>query len=271
MSHPLDSARERLKRADENIKQLNVEVAAFLSQWPSFKFFCGNPGISDKQQEMLKKYREIALNRSVDPRISVLAGEVIHHMRSAFDHVVWQLSSLEHRLGKSGTKIEFPVIDVAPTHTPTCAIPGVNVNKLCLYCRKIHGVTSQTARARIEQLQPYLTMGVNAGRNPLWLIHDFDRKDKHRDLILSMYSISLAPFRRVHSHVWREHYPWETTPRRVIPLYTEKVEDGGDVALQIAFRELSEREDKPIVPTLQYLLNFARDSVESFSGEFPGF
>jgi hypothetical protein len=108
----------------------------------------------------------------------------------------------------------------------------------------------------------------DASRHPLWLIHNFDRIDKHRSLIVAMCSISLTPFRRVHSRVWTEHNPWEITPHRVIPLYTEKVEDGGEIALQITFRELSQREDKPIVPTLKNLLNFARNSIESFSGEF---
>jgi hypothetical protein len=46
-------------------------------------------------------------------RFSVLAGEVIHHLRSCLDHLVWQLSSEPFRSAHSD-RIEFPVYERAP-------------------------------------------------------------------------------------------------------------------------------------------------------------
>ena len=91
--HPLDGARERLKRADESIQKLNIEVTDFLAPAPIVTLDVdieqGKPIITDKDREAFQKLQEFVAG-SVPLRLRVLAGEVIHHLRSAFDHIAWQ-------------------------------------------------------------------------------------------------------------------------------------------------------------------------------------
>jgi hypothetical protein len=55
---------------------------------------------------------------------------------------------------------------------------------------KIQRVTNPDARTLIKRLQPY--NAADPADNPLWLIHDFDIVDKHKELILFVTTKSIA-------------------------------------------------------------------------------
>jgi hypothetical protein len=93
VAHPLDSARHRLERADENIRNLTAEIAEFLAPFPRVRLDGVNPVISDENRRKFEVIRKQALSGTAWPRFSVLAGEIVHHLRCAFDHVIWQLST----------------------------------------------------------------------------------------------------------------------------------------------------------------------------------
>src|SRR6266850_676840 len=113
MAHPLDSARERLKRADENITNLNSEITELLAPFPRVRLEGTEPKISEPDRQKFEVLRKLALSGTALPRFSVLAGEIVHHLRSAFDHVAWQLSSAAVRAA-SPNQIEFPVFPTKP-------------------------------------------------------------------------------------------------------------------------------------------------------------
>src|SRR5207302_926971 len=97
MPHALDGARERLKRADENIQNLNGEITEFLKPVPvitmSVDMDKREPIITDENRQAWNELTNFIKTQDVKPRFSVLTGEIIHHMRAAFDHLAWQLSS----------------------------------------------------------------------------------------------------------------------------------------------------------------------------------
>lgn len=262
--HPLDGARLRLKRADENIKQLNRELTDFLSPAPVIDlpvdFAERKPIITDADRKAFEKLKEFLIDGTVDPRFMVLAGEIVHHLRSAFDHLAWQLSSLDLQT-HSPNQIEFPVFKETPK------LCGITKNKICRYCRKIEGIVSPSALARIESLQPY--HGTNPARHPLWLIHDFDRIDKHRELVLVVYIMLMNISATAQVSAVGELLPWELKPRNVrFVAPPRNVEVNVKMSAQISFSEFNKRDDEPVIPMLKNLLRFTTDAIESFAKEF---
>lgn len=258
--HPLDGARERLKRADENIRNLDVEIGTFLKPVPVISFEGENPVFTDDDKKAWEELRNFIVNNTVKPRFAVLAGEIVHHLRSAFDHLAWQLSSSELQTN-SPHQIEFPIFRQEPDW---CA--GLTKNKICRYCRKIEGIASPSALTRIEALQPYKRSDWD--RHPLWLIHDMDRTDKHRELILAVYIMKLNVTGNAQFTAVGQQMPWELKPRNLRILGVSEVQVKGQMSAQITFKEFSGRDDQPIIPTLQNLLSFTVNSVESFASEF---
>ena len=255
MAHVLDGARVRLKRADENIRNLETEIAPLLSGLPTIPFSGENPQFTDedrKNWEILTK-----ANTNIDPRLAVLAGEIVHHLRASFDHVAWQLSSVSVRTS-STTQIAFPVSVIDPS---------TNKDELRSYQRKVKGITSVSALARIDSLQPYKAS--NPSVHPLWLIHDLDRIDKHRELVLVAAAVHTNI--RIQLPALVEQHVFETKPRRVVALGDRSsLQVEGQLCGQIALDKslTGKGAAEPVVPFLKNLLRFASDSVEGFSGEF---
>src|ERR1700730_13558450 len=149
----MHSAYEKLKRANENIVNLNAELVRFLSKGP------GPVGDDENHERFFDLVDHSA--REIDPRFSVLAGEILHHLRTALDHVVWHLTP-EPR----SNSIEFPVFSKRPT----------NNDEIASFKSKIKGI-SAAARTVIECEQPYHRP--DPLEHSLWIIHDMDRIDKH--------------------------------------------------------------------------------------------
>ncbi len=265
-THPLDGARERLKRADENIGHLNTEVSQFLASIPRAIFKPGPDGnmvISDENREAYQAIRESALAQQSMPRLSVLAGEIIHHFRSALDHVMWQLASAEHRR-KFESTIEFPVCE----KWQECFIRESDREvKHSAYCRKVQGLTSIAALTRIYWLQPYHR--ADLFNSPLLQIHLLDKFDKHRELV----EIASQPFLRAHRFEQRVvnaviNRATGEVLRFVGPAEVTKVDVHAELFIDVAFTELRKWETQPLIVFLEKLLRFTSDTVESFAGEF---
>src|ERR1700761_1924172 len=85
MDHPLSGAYEKLHRAEENIEKLELEITRFFEE---SKY----PVISNENDQLFLEAIDYHGNRKIPIRFSVLAGEIVHHLRSSLDHVAWQLS-----------------------------------------------------------------------------------------------------------------------------------------------------------------------------------
>ena len=261
--HPLDGARERLKRADENIRNLNTEVDTFLAGLPRVRFEFGknNIIISDKDREAYEKLRDHALAQTAIPRLGVLAGEIVHHFRCAFDHLIWQLadSEAQRRFAK---EIEFPICETSPE----CFIRESDRKvKHSAYCRKVQGVSSLTALARIHSLQPYIRSDVH--NSPLLQIHVLDKFDKHRELV----DVIRAPYGRAVANSRQTVHTVKDSASggfRIVGGETPKVDVYAEMFLDVAFTQLRQWESQPLIPSLKNLLSFTSDTIESFADEF---
>lgn len=231
---------DKLDRADESIRDLNVKIAAFLKE-------CRKRGSGDDWQKVTKEL--IDSHQVIPPRFGVMAGEITHHLRSVFDHLIWMLSSDTYRRSNERA-ITFPV----------CTEKPASKDKISRYRRKIKGVDSSAARDLIERLQPH--NAANPMDDPLFILNEFDREDKHHTLILIVSLWNL-----------RATLPTKFTTF-VISGFDEKREWMDAVAapkpeLQfspyIAFAQVGRWKGEAVIPTLTHLLNTVRDDVRMFS------
>lgn len=175
MPSPLEGIREKLKRADQNIVSLQSEIAVFFEEGK-------RPSVGERSIELIFKEALDHGHRKVPVRISVLTGEIIHHLRSALDHIMWKLATRQARI-KHPTKIEFPICDDITDR-----------NKASSYNGKIQLLASNEARRIIDELQPYhrRARGEDPERDTLFILHDLDRIYKHRELRMTFVGYTLG-------------------------------------------------------------------------------
>lgn len=89
-----------------------------------------------------------------------IAGDVIHNLRSALDHLAYQLAIAGSNATPS-RRVEFPIAKDAKTYETEKA-------------GKVKGISPAAIEA-IDKLKPY-----KGGNDILWRIHELDNIDKHR-------------------------------------------------------------------------------------------
>jgi hypothetical protein len=258
MPHPLDGIHKKLERANENIRNLEREIAVHLAPVPLVHFEGVHATVTQQDREAWEKLRDYT-HQKVPLRFSILAGEIIHHLRSSLDHLAWQLSDPTTR-DAARRWIEFPILDIDPGNC------GMNKTKRSQFCRKVQSITSPTALARIDSLQPHRRS--DPLDDPLWLIHDMDITDKHRELVLvaataRAYIVATGTLNIVMEN--KANVPPWGVP---VIIGMSKVDVGCDMSPQVAFEQFGKRENESIIPALTQLLRFTSNLIESFAGEF---
>ncbi|HZR55372.1 MAG TPA: hypothetical protein VFA74_00745 [Terriglobales bacterium] len=245
-----DGIYEKLKRADENVINLKAEIDTFIKKgkYPVLP----NPN-NKRWQEAVDYHRD----RIIPLRFSVLAGEIIHHLRSALDHIVWHFSSDDARR-KFSNVIEFPVFKSRPA----------DEKAISRYEGKIQGVRNAVVRQLIADAQPY-TAGDNAASHPIAIIHDMDRFDKHRELTI-VTSTAWVVF-----HIPGDMpelarkvmlYQQGKMPATDRPVVSRALKEYAQVTPQVSFRNFGGREIQSVIPALTQLTSHVRDVVLKFDG-----
>ena len=245
----LDGIREKIKRANEHIRNLDAEITPYLegadhTLTATVKFDASRGSL----------FRDWLISGSPFPqRFSVIIGEVIHQLRSSLDHLVWQLV-IAHGTEKTTDDLEFPIFWESSKY-PAAAR------------RKIKGV-SPTAAKRIEGLQPY-NAGGHIDDHPLLIIHKFDIVDKHQLLILVAGELK----------VWGDDITkimWKPSPGELDKVITSRLtrtpsahaDANYQLAFDIAFDTFGSRRGEAVIPSLQQLTDFVSGVIDSFSSEF---
>lgn len=230
---------EKLVRAKENILDLEAEIATFFEKGEY-------PVLPEHDRKLLLEAIEYHRNRVIPRRFSVLAGEIIHHLRSCFDHIVWHFTVLPV---KNIRHIEFPVLDKAPAnHDGRKSFEG-----------KIAGITDTNVRSLIEQLQPY--KATDPLDDPLFIIHGFDIVDKHRELVLCTGTgARFVPIEMQGAvEAYQRQHP-ELDPEEV----AYNLKGYGPLRPYVSFRDFGRREIQPVVPGLTDLFNYTVRTVKAF-------
>jgi hypothetical protein len=107
---------------------------------------------------------------------SVRVAEFVHNVRSALDHLVWQLVIRKTGEQPMIDRIEFPVVETLRGFERRAG-------------RHLTGVGAKE-RAIIKSVQPFETGG--AARSPLWQLRQLSNWTKHSDVLLAAVQVNCA-------------------------------------------------------------------------------
>lgn len=255
----LDDCLAKLERAKENIANLDREVKVF---------FDNNPHIIREQEDVQtgQKFPNVLVPKP-PLRFSVLAGEIIHHLRSSLDYLVWRLAIANGECPT--TRNEFPIFKEVPTDETR-------------WIAKINGI-SPSAQAIIEGLQPHKRWNPPSD-DPLWILHDMDIEEKHHALML-LFGVFQTPDGMLDSvaaaAVMTAPFPiglMRTGPlKNGAELFGVQLVVGEDkkpmlvhfkLEPSIVFDQFGGARNVPIIPALQKLWDVTYDTIRQFEGEF---
>jgi len=207
----------------------------------------------------------------VDPLpdcLALITGDVVHNLRSALDHLIWQLVIANGgEPEKDPTRYSFPIWDSAAK----TSFPG-----------KAKGV-SPAALKIIEGLKPY-----KGGNEALWAINYLDVVDKHRLLLAAAATAATMTIDMVAAaHAMKgERPPPAGTPTTLVrfkmkaqPLYVgmflgrsqggtrKKRYEDAELAFGVALNEPEIGEPEPIIPALQQLIDATEAVVLKLGAE----
>jgi hypothetical protein len=177
MSHSLDGPWAKAERAREHTEVLNREWRIFFESHSNRDFLnhsLDGPWHVISASPPLKKPPPL--------RFSVICGDIVHNLRSALDHLVWQLVIAEG--SEPGKWNSFPIYTDSDAFTRD------------VRCRKkkrgpgpLAGIDPKgDAWAFIEELQPYNSrkLGMDPTHHQLFVLHTLSNTDKHRTLHFQM-------------------------------------------------------------------------------------
>jgi hypothetical protein len=165
--HPLEGCRAKLERAKELVQGLEEEVASFLA--------AGTHSVVRENQFDQRRYVFKLVGPPVPLRFAVLAGEIIHHLRSCVDHIVWALATRDGQT--TDDRIAFPVCST-PEKFRKAVRNGV-----------IRDVPDR-AEPLIEAFQPY--QSADPPNSVVQVLHDLDIADKHKLLVVVSHMMVLG-------------------------------------------------------------------------------
>jgi hypothetical protein len=159
----LEGIRLKTKRARNQIKGLKAEIDAFIDRKPYI------PRVKfDPKAHLLIASAHV--NKPPDPMWGVQIGEIIHNLRSALDHLVWELAFPK---SMEVTKNQFPIF-----------MNESGFRKRASDGEFLKGVSTKAIRIiKSEQPFPKVDGGTGEGtKSPLWHLHELSNADKHRIL-----------------------------------------------------------------------------------------
>jgi hypothetical protein len=246
MEHSFDGIKEKLKRSNEHIANLKFEISRFFEE-------CEYPILPENDKQSLLDAVHYHQQLLIPPRFSVLAGEIIHQLRSCLDHVAWIFSSDEYR-ERHPRKIEFPVFEEKP----------VDKDSIKRYEGKIKGITNPKVLSLIEELQPYKTP--DPVESLIFILHTLDVIDKHREVFLTYGSGMRQVPKDMEALVEACHRQHPELAPVDLALHFKGY---GNLIPNISFRNFGRRTIQPIVPALIELNNEVVRIVSRFNDLLP--
>ena len=153
----------KINRAEFHLKTLKESIDAF---------FDGKPYeiVREVNPDTNEVFGTLRVKRECPPAWGILVGDFIHDLRSALDHLVWQL--VVHETGNPPTTFDtqFPIFQTEA---------GYNTRGEPI---RLKGVGTK-AKALIKILQPFSTG--EGTDSPLWHLHELSNFDKHRRICLT--------------------------------------------------------------------------------------
>ncbi|MGE3191313.1 MAG: hypothetical protein AB7N90_16640, partial [Vicinamibacterales bacterium] len=207
----------------------------------------------------------------VPPNFSLLTGEVLYQLRSALDHLVYQLVVSKTKEPPT-FKSAFPIVGRG-TMGKKRWTSAVEEYEACT--SRLKDGISPAALKMIDELQP-LKRGAAYKDDPLWMLQELNNIDKHRFLHLAVISVSSYGVSvNVHGHTYEGTY----RPGIAIengaelgsllitggpPFRNEEVRVDGHLTVQVAFDDVVGERNVPLIPRLTQLADYVDGVVKAF-------
>jgi hypothetical protein len=264
----LNGIRLKLQRAYQQLDVLKEEMAAFLKRDPyepaiEFRRIRGTratPCIIDFAVRMVVK-------EPCPPMWSIIIGEIVHDLRSALDHLVYQL--VIHATDKPPTdraRTQFPIF----LESSKFDTSGLSM---------LIGV-SKHATDLIKSLQPFST-GEGA-KSPLWHLNQLSNIDKHRTLHLTggtvqAFNFSFPPVvnpgkidKQISERGAFEHNTVIARGRMFseLPMFGNQVKVNAEISFDIVFDQCSAPVGEwSVIGTLRDAVYRSRDCIARISND----
>lgn len=232
--HPLDGCRERVRRAEEHLSELEREVASMIEkQAYSLPF------------DLDIKPPHPAINVGQPPetfagvRLGTLVGEIIYNCRCALDYLVYALAVLDSGTPQENT--QFPIMETAKDFTGRGKAMLVGINDAHV--------------AAIERLQPY--NGCDWTRR----LRDLSNMDKHRHLVPGGGIMQATVYSELTTDLSWIHGAFDRKARH--PITGKNVHVKVHVASEILFADRT-----PVIQPLHEIKTSVADTLRQFEPDF---
>jgi len=225
----LTSILVKTKRAQKHL--LDLEALALNSQ----KGIGGLPHAKGQRRGQSVPLRIVSID------VITGAGDVIHNLRSALDHLAWELAKW-----KTGQ----------PVKPRYCCFPigrDFDNYKVIRNGGAVAGMSSEAKKA-INDLRPY-----KDGNEPLWRIHHLDIVDKHRHLLVAGYQIRFTD-----TGLPGTLGTGKNEPTHFLGLFDDDFQGEEKRSPQPSAIELQVSHMKPLIPSLHELLVFTKNLITNF-------
>jgi hypothetical protein len=235
------SARRKVERANKHIADLDRACFAFFDDYRVSAQHYAEPGTH--------KVRLVD-DISVPDDIALLAGDAIHNLRSALDHLAWQLVLVS---GNSPTRqTGFPIFQTPEEYERESG-------------RKVKGMREEIKKA-IRLCNPY-----KGGNDGLWALHELNNFDKHRLLF-----VVVSAFDRIGFEFVGQPIQWNDMGKArglkvgdiIFTTFGRIPDQKIHFHFEIAFREPEIVQGKPLTPTLQGMSDLMSNIISDFSPFF---
>jgi hypothetical protein len=169
--------------------------------------------------------------------VILMAGDIIHNLSSALDHLAFNLVQVGG--GTPTTQTCFPIAETRQKYESSKAA-------------KVRGMTD-FAKAAIDDLRPY-----GGGNESLWRIHHLDIVDKHRELIViaDQYLFTGEHFTGPYMVVGEE--------KHFSGIFASDSRQDLEAALNPTLIQTKISEMQPLIPSLHELTVFVDNLVGNF-------
>lgn len=233
----------KVKRADKHIIDLGHAVAAFLDSKPYKVGSKNHPALEDATTFFVEKAIAIPAN------IPIVAGDAIHNLRSALDHLAWQL--VEASGSTAGTWTGFPIYDPSKFST--------HKKEVAFFERKVQGMRPEIVDA-IRRENPY-----KGGNHTLWAIHDLNIVDKHHLLLATGFASPRFRVRDTFDVPLMGWFPIKEGEDIVTITHKVSPDEKIEFAFEIILGEDGVFQGEPLLVAFQTMLDVVKNLVSNFS------
>jgi hypothetical protein len=234
--------RVKVERAKKHLRDLSAEIltlshTTILAPDP-------NAGVAPHPISLLHPH-EFKRVPTLSFEVVAIAGDVVHNLRAALDHLAKQLVLVGLTVAppavpltdKELRQIEFPIAETVTKYEADKA-------------RKVKGMTPEAIET-IDRLKPY-----KGGNDALWRIHELDNIDKHRTLFTVAHDFLFTADWFSGAYLLKAENPHFTG---VEP----NVERDVQVEIEKAISQSKATQTNALLPSLQKLVDFVDGLVLS--------